>query len=142
MFRLKILLIIIFSRFHTFVLERSTGKFMNTLLGQKMMLISTIGRKSGKIRKTPLLYINHQDDIYCAASFAGNDKHPDWCLNLIKTPNIEIFVEGKCRKVKSEFLAGTERGGAWDMLCKTYSPYNDYQDRANREIPVIKFTYV
>ena len=140
MFRLKILLIILFSRFHAFVFEISKGKFMNNLLGQKMMLISTIGRKSGKIRKTPLLYIKHKEYIYCAGSYAGSDKHPDWCLNLIKTPNIEIFADRKRRQVKSEFLSGKEREHIWKLLCKSYPSYTDYQARTNREIPVIKFT--
>ena len=141
-FQIKLILIVLFSKFHRFVFEKSSGRLMGTLLGQKMMLLYTIGRHSKKLRKTPLLFIKFEGEIYCAASFAGNDKHPDWYKNLVNYPYVKILSDGKIRQAKSELLKGTSRDSAWGILCKTYPPYSDYQNRTSRKIPVIKFTYI
>lgn len=137
--RLRLKSIVWFSHFHSSVMRLSKGRLMNKLLNLQMLLLVTKGKRTGVHRHTPLLYIKYQDSYYCAASFGGSAKHPDWFLNLSQNSPVEIKL-GTCSfPVKAYELFGHERERFWEKLVEYYPPFAKYQTRTSRIIPVVKF---
>jgi len=138
--RLRLKSIVWFSHFHSSVMRLSKGRLMSKLLNLQMLLLITKGKRTGARRHTPLLYIKCQDSYYCAASFGGSDKHPDWFLNLSQDSLVKMKV-GTCDfPAKSYELFGQERERFWEKLVEYYPPFAKYQIRTSRIIPVVKFT--
>ena len=133
-------LIVIFSHIHKTVLLATGGRLMQRLGGLDMLLLTTIGRKTGNLRSTPLLYIEHGGEYYCAASFAGNDRNPEWFLNLVSDPHVELLVRNKRFPAEAHLISGQERIKAWGKLVNYHSDFAIYQRRTERAIPVIKFS--
>ena len=136
---LQLKLIVWFGRIHTTILRLSRGKMANTLAGLDMLLLTTIGRRTGRPHHNPLLYIKRNKSYYCAASFGGSQNNPDWVKNLMKTTQVNIMLKGRSFPAVGTILSGTEREMAWDDLTQYYPPFKKYQTRTNRTIPVIKF---
>ena len=138
--RLRFKSIVWFSHFHSSVMRLSKGRLMNKLLNLQMLLLVTKGKRTGLHRHTPLIYIKYQDSYYCAASFGGSARHPDWFLNLSQNSPVEIKL-GTCSfPVKAYELFGHERERFWEKLVEYYPPFAKYQTRTSRIIPVVKFT--
>ena len=115
---------------------------MRKLQGLDMLLLSTRGRKTGKNRKTPLLYIKIGETYYSAASYGGNDSHPDWYLNIVDDSDVELLVEQKWVKAKAKVELGSARCYAWTKLIDYYPPFVNYQQKTSRLIPVVSFNVV
>ena len=112
---------------------------MYQLMGLDMLLLSTKGRKTGELRQTPLLYIEEGGSYYCVASFGGNDRHPDWFLNILAEPRVQLTVKQKNLNAIATEISGQERESMWEKLTGYYPNFNSYQDSTTRIIPVIKF---
>ncbi len=132
-------LIVWFSRFHGTILRISSGRLMHTLNGLDMMLLSTQGRRTGEFKHTPLLYIQNDGKYYCTASFGGNDRNPDWFLNLLANPNVKLLVNQNSVDAIACSISGNERSEIWNRLVKYYPNYANYQRRTSRTIPVVRF---
>ena len=115
---------------------------MHELKGLNMLLLFTKGRHTGKFRHTPLLYIEDSDRYYCAASFAGSDRDPEWYLNLVADPNVELLIRRRRIAAKARLTEGKERKEAWRKLVEYYPSFATYQDRTKRTIPVVMFRLV
>ena len=102
-----------------------------------MVLVDSVGRKSGKRRTHPLICDEQGQNIVVVASKGGIDKHPAWYLNLKANPETEINWKGEKRRVRAREAEGEERQRLWDRMAEVYPPYNDYQARTERRIPVI-----
>ena len=136
---LRFKLITWFGGFHGTVLRLSSGKLMHSLMGLNMLLLSTKGRRTGRFRDTPLLYLKDEDRYYCVASFGGNDRHPQWFLNLIEHSNVTLSIRGRHVRAKAKLASANERDQAWNTLIDYYPPFAKYQERTARSIPVIAF---
>lgn len=112
---------------------------MYRLMGLDMLLLSTRGRKTGELRQTPLLYIEEDGNYYCVASFGGNDRHPDWFLNILSAPRVQLSVKQKHINATATKISGQERESMWKKLTGYYPNFNSYQNNTIRIIPVIKF---
>ncbi|KAA1294974.1 MAG: nitroreductase family deazaflavin-dependent oxidoreductase [SAR202 cluster bacterium] len=113
---------------------------MSSLLGLDMLLLVTKGRKSGRQRSIPLLYIKDaQNSFLCAASFGGSPSHPDWYWNVHSAKVVTIRVGVKTLKAVPQILKGNERYEAWQKLIAYYPAFANYQTSTEREIPVIRF---
>ena len=134
-------LIIWFSKFHCAVMKFSGGRLMNSFMGLDMLLLETMGRKSGKRRVTPLLYVNDDENGYlCVASFGGNSQHPEWFKN-VRTSNYSVLkIKTGSVSVSVKVLEGDERLSAWAKVTRYYPPYKKYQERTSRPIPIVKFS--
>ena len=130
--------IIYFSRIHRTILLMSNGRFMNKLVGLNMLLLSTTGRRTGQIKDTPLLYLEDKGTYYCVASFGGNDRHPQWFMNLVAHPRVQLLVRQRRFAATAYVTSGEERNEAWRSLTKYYPPFAKYQDRTNRIVPVVR----
>ena len=119
--------------------ERSGGAEANTLLdtGLPIIIVTTRGNKTGKLRKTPLMRVEHDGEYALVASQGGAPTHPVWYHNLVADPTAVTIQDGPepwdavVRQVEAE-----ERAVWWDRAVLAYPPYADYQQRTDRTIPV------
>lgn len=122
---------------HSALYSVSKGRIGGTALGGPIVLVDSVGRKSGKRRTHPLICDEQGENIVVVASKGGIDKHPAWYLNLKASPATEINWKGEKRRVHAREAEGEERQRLWDRMAEVYPPYNDYQARTERRIPVI-----
>lgn len=119
--------------------ERSDGREANTLLdtGLPIILVTTRGARSGKIRKLALMKVAHAGEYALVASKGGAPEHPEWYHNLVADPTAVMIQDGPepwdavVREVEGE-----ERERWWDLAVRAYPPYAEYQERTDRQIPV------
>jgi deazaflavin-dependent oxidoreductase (nitroreductase family) len=101
------------------------------------LLLSTKGRKSGKTSLTPLIYSKQGNGFAVIASKGGAPNHPAWYLNLSDNPEVEIQVGPTHYKARARTAEPAARKKIWADMVKLYPPYDEYQARAGREIPVV-----
>lgn len=118
--------------------ERSGGTEATTLLdtGLPVVIVTNIGAKTGKIRKTPLMRVEHNGRYAAVASQGGSPKHPVWYYNLVAHPRVEL-QDGPVRTaMTARELSGPERAQWWERAVAAYPPYAEYQQKTDRQIPV------
>jgi F420H(2)-dependent quinone reductase len=123
---------------HIALYRRSGGRIGGTINDVPILLLDHVGRKSGKKRTLPLMYAPDGDDLVLIASFGGAPKHPAWYLNLTANPETTVQVGKERREVRAVEVEGEERSRLWDKAAAAYPPYNVYQRRTERRIPVVK----
>ena len=126
------------TRLNLFVYGLTNGRMMNTLGGYPICLVEMTGAKSGKKRTIPVMYCPDGDDVLVVASMGGAPKNPAWYGNLVAHPDVTIIQGGTVRKMRARQLSGDEREAAWPVCATYYPPYDEYQVRTNREIPVFR----
>lgn len=122
---------------HTWILQISGGRVGAKIVGLPVLLLYTLGRKTGKQRATPLCFVPQGSAYIVAGSNGGADEHPDWAMNLKAPKQAWIEVGGKRIEVKARELAGEEAKQLYQRFVKAYAGYANYQRRTKREIPVI-----
>ena len=126
------------SRAHTALFQASGSRFGRRFPGGAPVgLLTTIGRKSGKRRTLPLIYMEDGERIVLTASQAGAVRHPVWYLNLRANPDVEFQTADEPRKYRARTCTAEEKSGYWPRLCAIYPDYDDYQMRTDRNIPVV-----
>lgn len=119
--------------------EASGGERANTLAdtGLPIIVITTRGQKSGKLRKTPLMRVEHEGQYALVASIGGAPKNPAWYGNLAADPTALMLQDGaEPHDFVARELEGEERSLWWDRAVKAFPPYADYQQNTERTIPV------
>lgn len=124
----------------TWLYRATGGKQGGTLVGCPVLLLTTVGRKSGKSRTAPLLYLRDGDQIVIVASKGGFPKHPAWYLNLRDNPKVQVQVGAEVSTMTARTLSEEEKAKVWPKLVAMYSDYQMYQDRTDRSIPVVTLT--
>jgi deazaflavin-dependent oxidoreductase (nitroreductase family) len=121
------------------VYRLSGGKLLGRFRsGAPVCLLTTKGRKSGQPRTVPLLYLKEGDDLIVVASQGGAPQHPAWYVNLEAEPLAEVEIGRRRVPIKAHRVAEHERTELWPRLVKLYPPYEEYQRRTTRTIPVIR----
>jgi deazaflavin-dependent oxidoreductase (nitroreductase family) len=124
--------------------ESSGGQQGTTLrdTGLPVVIVTTRGNKSGKIRKTPLMRVEHDGDYLLVASKGGAPEHPVWYYNLVADPGNVTVQDGPDRFEVSvrELEDGDERAQWWDRAVAAFPPYAEYQQKTERKIPVFVAT--
>jgi len=122
--------------------ERTAGREANTLLdtGWPVVIITTRGNKTGKIRKMALMRVEHDGEYALVASMGGAPKHPVWYFNLKADPDITLQDGAEPFPARVRELSGDERARWWDRAVAAYPPYAEYQERTERVIPVFLAT--
>jgi deazaflavin-dependent oxidoreductase (nitroreductase family) len=105
--------------------------------GTQTLLLTTTGRRSGRQRQLPLIYGRHGDDYLVVASRGGAPKHPGWYLNLDASPEVEIQVKGDKMRAHARTATPEEKPELWSIMTKEWPAYDEYQERTDREIPVV-----
>ena len=119
------------------VYERSGGTDGTTLNGLPVIIVTHRGRKTGAIRKTPLMRVVDGVNYVLVASRGGAPTHPVWYHNLKADPDVEIRDETETYSMRvREVEPGAERERLWETAVAAFSPYQDYQEKTDRLIPV------
>jgi deazaflavin-dependent oxidoreductase (nitroreductase family) len=118
--------------------ESSGGTEGTTLMdtGMPVILLTTVGVRSGKIRKTPLMRVEHGGRYAAVASLGGAPKHPVWYHNVKADPRVELQDGPRKRDMRAREVTGAEKDEWWERAVAAYPPYADYQEKTDREIPV------
>jgi deazaflavin-dependent oxidoreductase (nitroreductase family) len=134
---LKAKLVNLIPRTNVIVYRWSNGRFGGKMQDLPVLILHTVGRKSGKPRQSPLLHIQDGEDYVVVGSRGGSDAPPAWWLNLQAKPEATIEIKGTKRPVSARRATAEEKAAYWPRLTAGYPFYNDYQARTAREIPVI-----
>lgn len=118
--------------------EASGGTEANTLrdTGMPIIVMTTMGHKSGKVRKVPLMRVENDGAYAIIASKGGAPSHPGWYHNLVADPNVTIQDGPEPMDCRVRLITGDERVEWWDRGVADYPPYAEYQEKTDREIPV------
>jgi len=129
----------LYSKLNVFVYRLTLGRLMNTAMGGYPICIITLkGRKSGRNRRIPLIHVPDGEDELLVGSQAGLDHDPAWTKNLLAHPEISITHAGRTRRFHARKLNDEEKRAIWPHLCRVYPPYDEYQARTDRNIPVFR----
>jgi deazaflavin-dependent oxidoreductase (nitroreductase family) len=101
-----------------------------------VLLLTTVGRKTGKARTVPLTYIEDGDSVVLVASYGGRPHNPDWFENLVAHPKVEVVIDGRRRGMTARRATVDERDRLWPTVVATYDGYARYQAKTSREIPL------
>ena len=118
----------------------SGGKEGTELKGKPVILLTTIGAKTGKIRKTPLMRVEHGGEYAVVASLGGAPKHPVWYHNIKAHPRVELQDGTVTREYEAREVAGDEKATWWERAVAAWPDYADYQRKTDRQIPVFVLT--
>jgi deazaflavin-dependent oxidoreductase (nitroreductase family) len=124
------------TRVNVFVYKVSGGRLMNEFSGMPVLLVEMKGAKSGKKRTIALMYVPHEDGFILVASQGGAPKNPVWYNNLVAHPEVKITYGGETKSMTVKLLDDEEKAKVWPTCVEYYSPYQDYQDHTDRNIPV------
>lgn len=118
--------------------EASGGTRANTFrdTGLPIIIVTMVGHKSGKIRKVPVMRVEHDGEYAIVASKGGAPEHPGWYHNLVADPRVDIQDGPDPAAYEVRIVTGDERATWWQRAVAAYPPYAEYQDKTDREIPV------
>ena len=122
--------------------ERTAGAEGNTLRGRPIIVLTSVGSRSGKIRKTPLMRVEHDGEYAVVASQGGAPTHPAWYHNLVAHPRVALQDGPVRREYVAREVTGEERAVWWKRATATWPDYDDYQKKTDRVIPVFVLTPV
>ena len=123
---------------HQTLFRATSGRIGGRIIGMEALILTTTGRTSGA-RRTHMLTAPIVEDrrIVLVGSWGGDDRHPQWFLNLRANPDVEITRAGGTRPYRAREANAAERAELWPRVTSAYSGYGDYQRRTEREIPLV-----
>ena len=124
------------SRKQTELFEATKGDEGGDLRGRPIIVLTSLGAKTGKIRKTPLMRVEHDGLYAVVASLGGAPKHPVWYYNLTKNPHVELQDRATKRDYMAREVTGDEKAVWWDRAVEAWPDYATYQTKTKRQIPV------
>ncbi|HLO17539.1 MAG TPA: nitroreductase family deazaflavin-dependent oxidoreductase [Anaerolineales bacterium] len=128
-----------FMRSNAFLIRITNGRIGSKLGTQTILLLETIGRKSGQPRVIPIAYFLHEGKYLIVESNWGKDRHADWYLNLLNNPHAALQVNGRTIQVEAHDAQGEEYSRLWKFATERHPPYLRYQEMTKRRIPIVVF---
>jgi deazaflavin-dependent oxidoreductase (nitroreductase family) len=125
------------SRLHTGAFRLTGGRVGRRLVHNDVLLLRTVGRRSGRSHTVPLLYLRERGDVIVIASYGGRHLAPDWYRNLTANPEAEVRLRGRRLDVTARTVDGVARRRLWAAAVAAYPGFAVYQQRTSREIPVV-----
>jgi deazaflavin-dependent oxidoreductase (nitroreductase family) len=125
-----------FASLNVLVYRLTGGRLMGRLGGREVCLVTMTGARSGRTRTIPLMYVPYQEGVILVASLGGAPRHPVWYHNLVAHPEIEVQYRSRKMKLRAREVGAEEKARLWPVAVEHYPPYQDYQRRTDREIPV------
>ncbi|OBH09827.1 nitroreductase family deazaflavin-dependent oxidoreductase [Mycobacterium sp. E3247] len=122
--------------------EQSGGTEATDMKGKPIIVLTTIGAKTGKLRKTPLMRVEHGGEYAIVASLGGAPKHPVWYHNVVKNPRVELQDGAVTREYDAREVFGDEKAVWWERAVEAWPDYAEYQKKTDRQIPVFVLTPV
>ena len=124
------------SRKHTELYESTNGEEGNLLRGRPIIVLTSVGAKTGKLRKNALMRVEHDGAYAVVASLGGAPKNPVWYYNLKANPHVELQDGATKRDYTAREVTGTEKAEWWERAVEAWPDYAEYQKKTDREIPV------
>jgi deazaflavin-dependent oxidoreductase (nitroreductase family) len=118
----------------------ATGGWVSTAPGQQLAVIETVGARSGKKRRTPLLYMRDGGNVVLVASYGGSKRHPAWYWNLKANPRVRLWARKARGWYTARVVEGEERERLWREVMRFYPGYAKYQTYTDREIQIFVLT--
>jgi deazaflavin-dependent oxidoreductase (nitroreductase family) len=125
---------------HVRVYEETGGEHGYEWRGTTILLLTTVGRRSGETRVTPLIHRTDGDRWVVVASKGGWPSNPGWYENLKADPDVTIQVKDEKIDVRAQDAEGEERERLWSLMTEVWPPYDEYQAKTDRRIPVVVFS--
>ncbi|MDP9454588.1 MAG: nitroreductase family deazaflavin-dependent oxidoreductase [Actinobacteria bacterium] len=126
------------TKLHAALFRATGGRVGGSVPGSgPVLLLTTNGRKTGRERTVPLLYFRDGEDLVLVASNGGTASHPTWWLNLRANPVATVEVGDRRLRVRAREASPEEKGRLWPRLVEMYGGYQGYQEKTDREIPVV-----
>jgi deazaflavin-dependent oxidoreductase (nitroreductase family) len=123
---------------HRALLKISGGRFPRSVMGMRPVELHTVGRKSGQRRSTMLTApIIEEHQVVIVASKGGHTDHPDWYKNLVATPDVELTIDDRTRRMRARTASSDEKAALWPTIVAAYKGYDGYQRSTERDIPVV-----
>lgn len=116
--------------------EATDGREANDLRGRPVIILTTVGAKTGMLRKTALMRVEHEGAYAVVASLGGAPKHPVWYFNIVAHPHVELQDLAEKHDYLAREVHGEEKALWWERAVATWPAYADYQKKTTREIPV------
>ena len=116
--------------------EATDGAQGAELRGMPVIVLTSVGAKTGMLRKTALMRVEHEGEYAVVASLGGAPKHPVWYFNLVKNPHVELQDGAEKTDYAAREVTGAEKSVWWERAVAAYPPYADYQEATDRQIPV------
>lgn len=123
---------------HPLILRLSGGRVGGRVAGMPVLVVTTTGRKTGRPRRAPLTAIEADGHTYVVASKGGDERHPAWYLNLVANPDVTVERAGRSEPMRARVLSPEERAAVWPVVTRTFRGYAAYQNKTDREIPVVE----
>jgi deazaflavin-dependent oxidoreductase (nitroreductase family) len=117
-------------------IEESGGTEGLELNGMPVVLLTTVGNKTGKLRKSPLMRVEHEGTYAVVASLGGAPKNPVWYYNVVANPHVELRDGPVVQDMIAREVTGDEKAVWWERAVAAFPPYADYQEKTDRQIPV------
>ena len=122
---------------HKVIFQASKGRLIGRGLGMPVLMLTTIGRKSGQRRSTMLTSpLVDGETLVIVGSYGGDPRDPAWFLNLRANPDVEVTMGGRTRKMRARVASAEERPALWERITSKHRNYAAYQKRTDREIPL------
>jgi deazaflavin-dependent oxidoreductase (nitroreductase family) len=128
------------TRFHRWAYQRTNGRVLSRMRGKPTLLLTTTGRRTGRLHTVPLPYLADGDTMIVIGSASGSERHPAWVINLIANPRVTVQYLADSGPADAEILADDERKAMWERINVEAPWYAGYQRRTSREIPFIRLT--
>ncbi len=123
---------------HTALYRLTAGRFLGHIGRAPLVLLTTRGRKSGRLRTLPLIAMVTDRGWAVVASYAGSDRHPAWYSNLVAHPEVEVDDRGRRLRALASTVDADRHAELWPRLVELYPDYQIYQQRTERRIPVVE----
>jgi deazaflavin-dependent oxidoreductase (nitroreductase family) len=130
------------ARSHAEKYEQTNGEEGYELGGRPIIVLTSVGAKSGKLRKTALMRVEHEGEYAVVASKGGTPEQPAWYHNLVANPQVELQDAATKRDYLAREVTGEERADWWARATATWPAYDEYQKKTDRQIPVFVLTPV
>jgi deazaflavin-dependent oxidoreductase (nitroreductase family) len=137
---IELLLLRLVGTVHRLAYRISDGRLGRSAQGGPVLLLTTIGRRTGRERTWPLCYIRERDALVLVASAGGAPRQPGWYLNLQAQPRVTVQIGDQTWTMRARTAEGSERTRLWGRIVRHYPVCAGYQGRTSREIPVVALT--
>jgi len=126
----------VWSRKHVEEYEATNGEKAGDLRGRPVIVLTSVGAKSAKLRKTALMRVEHEGQYAVVASLGGSPHNPKWYYNLVAEPHVELQDGAVKRDYLAHEATGDEKALWWDRAVETWPDYANYQKKTTRQIPL------
>jgi len=127
----------LFMGLHVALYRLTGGRMGGSMGGMRVLILTTVGRKTGKTHVNPVAYFERDGGYLIVASNGGKDSHPGWYFNLKANPDITVQVMDKQLPVHAEIVSGEKRAEFWKYVVQSAPNFGDYEKNTKREIPLV-----